>query len=105
MLKNKQYAYRKQDVLAIINNVANTYGCDSLCWGNASAQEVSEIVERLSEKYGDPLEAPRLANEIRSLETGKLLGGANKCLNKVLLQLKKHRLTIIDGKLLEKTDY
>ena len=33
------------------------------------------------EKYGDFLEAPRLANEIRSLETSKMVGGAMDCEN------------------------
>lgn len=95
--ENKQYVYKKSDVLAVVNAVSEKYGAEGLFWGNSSAFKIAKIIERLSEKYGDLLEAPRLANEIRTLETGKMVGGANKCLDQLIRGLKEHRIAVIDS--------
>ncbi|WP_099609498.1 hypothetical protein [Vibrio coralliilyticus] len=93
----KQYVYKKSDVIAVVNALNAKYGSEGLIWGNSSAFKVAEMIERLSDKYGDLLEAPRLANEIRNLETSKMVGGANKCLDQLIRGLKEYRIAVIDS--------
>lgn len=93
----KQYVYKKSDVIIVVNALSEKYGSEGLVWGNSSAFKVTEIIDRLSDKYGDLLEAPRLANEVRNLETGKMVGGANKCLDQLIRDLKERRIAVIDS--------
>jgi len=98
--QNKQYVYRKEDVLSIIESVAVKYEHSSFSWGDASVKDVVEVVEHLSRQYGDLLEAPRLANKIRQFETAKMIGGANNCIDHVIRQLKEHRIATVDGEVI-----
>ena len=90
--RDKQYVCRKQDVLSVIERVADKFERSSFSWGDGSVKDVVEIVELLSQKYGNLIEVSRLANEIRQLETAKMVGGANNCIDHVIRQLKEHRL-------------
>ncbi|MDN2484006.1 hypothetical protein [Vibrio agarivorans] len=96
---DKQYVYKIDDVLAAIELVAAKYEHSSFSWGNSSAQEVVALVDRLSQKYGDLIEAPRLANDIRELETAKMVGGANNCIDQLIRELKQHRIAKINGEI------
>lgn len=98
--RNKQYVYKKEDVLTAIQRVADKYEHSSFSWGDGSVRKVVEIVERLSQKYGDLIEAPRLANEIRQLETAKMVGGANNCIDQLIRELRGHRIATIDGEII-----
>lgn len=97
--QDKQYVYRKEDVLSVINKVSDKYEHTSFSWGDGSARHVVEIVERLSQKYGDLIEGPRLANEIRQLETAKMVGGANNCIDHVILDLREFRIAKMNGEI------
>lgn len=97
---DKQYVYKKEDVLSAIERVADKYEQSSFSWGDGSVRKVVEIVERLSQKYGDLIEAPRLANEVRQLETAKMVGGANNCIDHLIRELKEHRIAKIDGEIM-----
>lgn len=98
--RDKQYVYKKEDVLSVIEIVADKYEHSSFSWGDGSVLKVVEIVERLSQKYGDLIEAPRLANEIRQLETAKMVGGANNCIDHLIRELKEHRIAKVDGEIM-----
>jgi len=98
--RDKQYVYKKEEVLSVIDKVADKYEHSSFSWGDGSAKDVVKIVERLSQKYGDLIEAPRLANEIRQLETAKMVGGANNCIDHVIRELKELRIAKIDGEII-----
>ncbi|ENM5835042.1 hypothetical protein NTH44_003133 [Vibrio metoecus] len=101
--QDKQYVYKKEDILSIIERVAEKHEHSSFSWGDGSVQKVVEIVERLSLKYGDLIEAPRLANEIRQLETAKMVGGANNCIDHLIRELKEHRIAKNDGETEQET--
>ncbi|MEZ8293422.1 hypothetical protein AB6D11_06165 [Vibrio splendidus] len=99
--RDKQYVYKKEDVLSAIERVADKYEHSSFSWGDGSVRKVVEIVERLCQKYGDFIEAPRLANEIRQLETPKMVGGANNCIDHLIRELRAHRIAKIDGEIMD----
>ncbi|HDM8060890.1 hypothetical protein [Vibrio harveyi] len=98
--RDKQYVYKKEDVLSVIEIVADKYEHSSFSWGDGSVRKVVEIVEHLSQKYGDLIEAPRLAREIRQLETAKMVGGANNCIHHLIRELREHRIAKIDGEII-----